>query len=358
VIYAPQSSPGLRLLPACATALWLTFGGSLSAQDLGEISTDTRLRKEPEGVPLVSLPAGAEVETKRAVGEWHEVEVEGWIFSRSTEPTRRDGFDLVVTQPDGENIRDSPNGEVIGRVRNGTLLRKEESRGGWTHVRRSGWVPTEAIAPTPARAGRPRPTPPAIAADSPKVKSSTAATVATPPASTSAPLDRAELARDAAVYAAPEAGQYGTLKGGAPARVLGRSGEWARVQFEGWVHETDLKDSPDGVLTGITAAEVRADPARFVGRTVDWKLQLIAVQTADELRTEMARGQHYLLMRGPLPEPGFVYVTVSASQAEQFRSLQALQGLTLRVIIKAPKTKFLDTPVVELVSTVSDGTGS
>ena len=173
-----------------------------------------------------------------------------------------------------------------------------------------------------------------------------------------APPDRVELAREAAVYTAPEAGQYGTLKSGAPARVLGHSGEWARVQFEGWVHESDLKDAPAGVLTGITAAEVRADPARFVGRTVDWKLQLIAVQTADELRTEMARGQNYLLMRGPLPEPGFVYVTVSASQAAEFRALQALQGLTLRVIIKAPRTKFLDTPVVELVSTVSEGTGS
>jgi hypothetical protein len=356
VIYAPQSSPGLRLLPACVTALWLGFGVPLSAQDLGEISTDTRLRKDPEGVPLVSLPAGAEVETKRAVGEWHEVVIDGWIFSRSTEPTRRDGFDLVVTQSEGENIRESPNGEVIGRVRNGTLLEKEETRGGWIHVHRSGWVPADAIvSSTAAPAGRPRPTPPAVKPDSPKVQTPV---TTTPAAIGSPPPDRVELAREAAVYAAPEAGQYGTLKSGAPARVLGHSGEWARVQFEGWVHESDLKDAPAGVLTGITAAEVRADPARFVGRTVDWKLQLIAVQTADELRTEMARGQNYLLMRGPLPEPGFVYVTVSASQAAEFRALQALQGLTLRVIIKAPKTKFLDTPVVELVSTVSDGTGS
>jgi hypothetical protein len=104
----------------------------------------------------------------------------------------------------------------------------------------------------------------------------------------------------------------------------------------------------------VTAAEVRADPARYVGRPVDWRLELIAVQTADELRTEMPKGQLYLLTRGPLPEPGFVYVMVTPSQAEEFRALQALQELTLRVIIKAPRTRFLSTPVVELVSRISE----
>jgi hypothetical protein len=76
------------------------------------------------------------------------------------------------------------------------------------------------------------------------------------------------------------------------------------------------------------------------------------VQTADDLRVEMTKGQLYLLTRGPLPEPGFVYVTVTPKQAEEFRALQALQELTLRVIIKAPRTRFLATPVVELVSRV------
>ena len=77
-------------------------------------------------------------------------------------------------------------------------------------------------------------------------------------------------------------------------------------------------------------------------------------KTADDLRIEMPKGQLYLLTRGPLPEPGFVYVTITPEQAEQFRALQALQELTLRVKIKAPRTRFLATPVVELVSRVAD----
>ena len=43
-------------------------------------------------------------------------------------------------------------------------------------------------------------------------------------------------------------------------------------------------------------------------------------------------------------------MTVTETQASEFRALQALQELTLRVIIKAPRTRFLATPVVELVS--------
>jgi hypothetical protein len=326
----------------------------LSAQDQGEISTDTRLRKEPEGVPLVSLPAGTEVETKGARGEWHEVVVEGWIFSSSTAPTQRDGYDLLVrASADGENIRESPNGEVIGRVRNGTLLRKLETRGGWTHVSRAGWVPSNAIGAKVA-SDTPAVSQPAQAARPPASAPASSAPVSSPPAKSPTDPDRAAIARETPVFATPQGGQYGTLQTGAPARVLGRSGEWARVQLEGWVRESDLEEASGGALTGITAAEVRSDPPRYVGRTVEWRLQLIAVQTADELRTEIPRGQSYLLTRGPLPEPGFVYVTVTEAQAAEFRTLPALQEFTLRVLIKAARTKYLTTPVVEFVSRVAE----
>ncbi len=315
--------------------VFLLLSPSLRAQELREISTATRLHKEPKGIALVSLPAGTSVEPKRTRGDWREVSIEGWIFTRSTESTRRDGFDLVVTAAQGENIRRSPNGEIVGRVRAGTLLRKGEVRGGWTRVRRTGWVPRGAVAPAPvqpeAPAQGPGPPPPP------------------PPDS----AERAEVARQTAVYAAPEGGQYATLQAGTPTRVLSRSGEWTRVQVEGWVRESDLRAASGGALAGITAAEVRSDPARYVGGTVDWRLELIAVQQADALRPEIPEGHTYLLTRGPLPEPGFVYVMVTESQAAEFRALQALEELTLRVVIKAPRTRFLATPVVELVSRVN-----
>jgi hypothetical protein len=344
VIYAPQSSPSLRRLPACAAIVWLLLARPLFGQDQSEISTDTRLRKDPDGIPLVSLPAGTEVESRETRGDWHEIEVEGWIFTNSTAPTERDGFDLVVTAPGGENLRASPNGEVVARVRNGALLRKLGTRGGWTHVSRAGWVPRNVVQSSSEPVDTPVVAQPAAGS----------ATPASSPASSrpAAELERAAVARETSVLATPQGGQYGMLRIGAPAKILGRSGEWVKVAVEGWVRESDLDAASGGALTGITAAEVRAEPARYVGRTVEWRLQLIAVQTADELRTEMPRGQKYLLTRGPLPEPGFVYVIVTDTQAEQFRALPALQEVTLRVTIKAARTKFLTTPVVELASRV------
>jgi hypothetical protein len=299
------------------------------------------------------------VEPRRSRGEWREVVIEGWIFTRSTDATTRDGFDLVVTAPGGENIRESPNGRVLARVRTGTLLRKEGVRGTWTRVSRAGWVPQETVRGAREESGAPiarrapaDPTPPMDEpVESGALPTQAAASTLEEVAGDSAPV---RVSRETAIFAAPQGGPYGILQPGAPTRVLRRSGEWTRVQLEGWVRDVDLGGGVGTSLGSVTAAEVRADPARYVGRPVDWRLELIAVQTADELRTEIPKGQLYLLTRGPLPEPGFVYVMVTPAQAEEFRALQALQELTLRVIIKAPRTRFLSTPVVELVSRLSE----
>jgi hypothetical protein len=135
--------------------------------------------------------------------------------------------------------------------------------------------------------------------------------------------------------------------------VLGRTGEWARVQVEGWVRQADLEAADGGALAGVTAEEVRAAPDRYVGQTLDWRLQVISVQTADELRAELPPGQPYLLTRGPLPEPGFVYVAIPPDRVAAFRALAPLQEVVLRVKIRAARTRYLATPVAELASVVS-----
>jgi hypothetical protein len=179
--------------------------------------------------------------------------------------------------------------------------------------------------------------------------SSVARTVTAAPASPS--TEGVETLRETGLSRAPDSGAMATLPAGTPARVVGRSGEWVRVQVDGWVRETDVKPAQAGVLAGISAAEVRATPEKFVGQTLDWRLQIIAVQLADELRPEMPPGQPYLLTRGPLPEPGFVYVMIPAERIAEFRALPALHEMTLRVTLKAARTRYLATPVVELIST-------
>ncbi len=285
------------------------------------------------------------METGPARGNWREATVEGWIYTPSTSPTRRDGFVLVVTEEEGENLRRSPNGELVGRAREGTLLERVGQKGKWTRVRREGWIPRQAVQKPQAsqkpqgNAAARRP----VAAPKP---------VAALPAVDSGP-DPFRTARETGLSATPDGPAVGTLQTGIPARVIGRNGDWARVRVEGWVREADLQPSEGGALPGVTAAEVRATPDRYVGQQLDWRLQIISVQIADELRAEMAPGQPYLLTRGPLPEPGFVYVAIPPGQVDRFRALPPLHEAVLRVAIRAARTRYLATPVAELVSVVS-----
>src|SRR5690606_36234516 len=154
---------------------------------------------------------------------------------------------------------------------------------------------------------------------------------------------RMEIARATPLHAVPEGPELGTLAAGTPLEVVGRAGEWVRVRSEGWVRETELKPATGGPLVGVTAAEVRANPERYVGQVVEWKVQYVSIAVADELRPEMPPGQPYVLARGPLPEPGFVYVMVTPDELERIKSLPALTELLIRASVRAARTRFLAT---------------
>jgi len=334
----------------------LVIATSTAAGQETSLIAPTDLHREPEGTPLVSLPAGAPLETGEVKGDWKEATVDGWVYTASTSRTKREGFDLVVTADEGENLRAAPNGRIVGRLREGTLLERVGAKGKWTHVRRDGWVPRRAVMPrrSPAQGQAPRAAPPPAA----QAKAAAAAAPPAKPAPAPADEEPMELARQVSLSAAPDGPPLATVQGGVPARVVGRAAGWVKVQVDGWIKEEDLKPSESGAVMGVTAEEVRTSPDRYVGQTLQWRLQLIAVQSADELRSEMAPGQPYLLMRGPLPEPGFVYVTIPAERVADFRALPPLRELVLRLTIRAARTRYLTTPVAELVSVVSGMEGS
>ena len=58
----------------------------------------------------------------------------------------------------------------------------------------------------------------------------------------------------ATLEATPEGGQLATLEAGTSGRVVGRAGDWVRVQFEGWVRSSDLKPAADGALVLVRLA--------------------------------------------------------------------------------------------------------
>jgi hypothetical protein len=161
---------------------------------------------------------------------------------------------------------------------------------------------------------------------------------------------RAQSARRTTLYRAPEGPEAGTLGPSTPLRVVSRSGDWTRVQLEGWVKSADVATEGPGVLVGVTAAELRTDPQRYVGQTLRWTLQYIAIQQADELRPEIPAGRMYLLARGPLPERGFVYVVVAEAKQSLVSALTPLSIIQITARVRAGRSHYLGNPVVDLLS--------
>jgi len=363
-----QFSRALRALPVVC---WLgpsAPDASLAAQARYRISTDGAwFFQEAGGKRLARLARGAQVAGGDARGDWLAVTLEGWIFATSVGPTPRAGFDLAVTRTPEENLRSAPAGALVGKLPQGFLLTKVN--GGdtdrWVHVTRAGWVQSGDVEPvatvvssrtaadsdtaaarlTPGRSpgdegtpGRPKGLP-----DGRRAGVSRGDTGAADPT-------RVESARRTVLYRAPEGAPTGTLAPSAPLRVLGRSGEWTRVEIDGWVRSGDLQTAPAGVLVGVSAGELRAEPQRYVGQVLRWTLQFIAVQKADELRPDMPNGATYLLARGPLPERGFVYVVVPDAKRAQLDALTPLATVQVTARVRAGRTRFLGNPVLDLMS--------
>lgn len=336
--YAPQSSPARRWLPVGVIAALALLPGLAIAQQRVRTSAESPLTKDPGDQPLGTLAKGVDVTIGARQGDWITITLDGWIFTSSVAQTQRDGYDLITTRRPAENLRTVAKGPLLARLQNGVLLKKLETKGGWTHVQRSAWIQAKVV----GNAG----------------DTTTTATAAVDTQDTTTMVGhRVDVPKGTRVYQAAEGQLIATLAPGAKARVVSRAGDWVHVQIDGWVKDSTIKVNDSNVLTGVSLAELRADPSKYIGQTVEWRVQFLAVQKADELRPEMPSGSTYLLTRGPLPEPGFVYVIVPADKAAQFSAVPALQELLLRVIVKAPQTRYLANPVVELVS-VEKGLGT
>jgi hypothetical protein len=346
-----QSSRAVRALPV---VLCLALPLSLAAQARYRVVTDgTWFYQEAGGKRLARVARGAILVGGESQDAWQAVTLEGWIFATSVGATPRAGYDVGVTRAPEENLRSAPAGALIAKLPQGFLLTRvvDGSSGRWVHVTRAGWVEKSALElvapvahartatadsdssiPRPALSRRPGAGPPDTAAP--------------------ALLDpsRVESARRTVLYRAPEGPPAGTLAPAAPLRVLGRSGDWTRVQLEGWVRSSDLELAPPGVLVGITAAELRAEPQRYTGQLLRWTLQYISQQKADELRPEIPNGATYCLARGPLPEHGFVYVIIPEAKRAQLETLTPLATIQVTARVRTGRTRFLGTPVLDLIS--------
>lgn len=318
---------------ACVLSAMVGFARPSHGQDQFRTQITENFRRDSSTASpiLASLMANVTVTGEDVGGRWVRITLDGWIWAASTVPTSRDGFHRRVSQGGGENLRDGPRGSIIAELNEGCLLMELERQGDWIHVRRTGWMWGQslvAMASGPSGAGAIGDSAiPGVAPD----------------------LDRAVVANPTALRSVPDGDTMATLGAETPVRVLARSGDWVRVQAEGWIREDELRAGTPGVLVGVSGGEVRARPDEFVNRVVQWTLQFIALQRADEVRYDIPVGQRYLLMRGPLPETGFVYVTITDEQVESFEQMEPLTRLVLVGRIRTGRSRYLGNPVLQLL---------
>jgi hypothetical protein len=340
-----QVSQIIRALPVV-----LSLATPALAQGRYRVSNDGEwFYQEPGGRRLARLARGAIVAGGATRAEWTQVTLEGWIFATSVGPSPRPEFDLAVTHAPEENLRSSGGGALVARLAEGFGLKKVDQNDRWVHVTRDGWVQTSALALIPdVTATR-------TVSDSDSVSNQGGLTPGRSPggdstAASPALPNRAQPPRPTTLYRAPDGPEAGTVSAETPVRVLGRTGDWARVQVEGWVKATELQAAPPGVQIGVSAAELRAEPQRYAGQVLRWTVQFIAVQKADDLRPDIPAGATYVLARGPLPERGFVYVIIPDGRLASVQTLAPLANIQVTVKVRQGRSRYLGNPVVDLIS--------
>ena len=326
-----------------------------AAAQVAEVTREENFRNEPNGGLIGVLAPGTELVFHGRRENWIEATMEGWVWSRSLLTTERANYDLVVSTGEGENLRDRPSGEILGRLEDGTFLLELERIPGWIRVRRRGWiwaasvsVDESASAPDAAVTSVPVTPPP----------SSSASAGASPPPRTtgSAPPGVLRSTRGLAILSAPNGDTLSVLDPDAEVSVLAREGNWARVRIEGWVWQptggdTDATSAPvTSSGAGPTLDEVRRDPAANRGRIVTWSLQYVSLERAEAIRTDFFEGEPFLLMR---PAGGdssrFVYVAVPPELLSSVGALVELETLTVVGRIRTGASRLTGSPILDLI---------
>lgn len=288
-------------------------------------------RAAPDGVVLAEVLRGTSMTLEQRRGGWGAVLLEGWIWEPSVREEAVDGHDLVVSAPGGENLRLTPNGDRLARLRTGMRLDRIASRGSWIQVRRQGWIWLQSVEVTGVSAAqRPAVTP--SSAERPTAISRAGQT-------------------GAALLGNPGGDTLAVVTPGAELELLSREGNWARVRATGWVWVPLLAAASESgtVLTDISAAVLAENADSFRGRVLEWTVQFISLERAERIRTDFYEGEPFILARGPGDEPGFVYIAVAPDQLGAVQTLAPLQRIRVRARVRTGRSTLMNAPVLDLV---------
>ena len=149
-----------------------------------------------------------------------------------------------------------------------------------------------------------------------------------------------------AILAAPGGDTLAMLAGQAAPELLESDGEWARVRVEGWVRAAA---GAFAAPPGLRLSQVRAEPERYRGQRVRWRVQFLGVERADELRPDIPSGRAFALLRDPGGEPGFVYALVPSTLVERVTTLTALARIEIVGEIVTGRSELTGHPILEIL---------
>ncbi len=322
---------------ALATALLLACPAIAQPQASARVRVaQENFRKDPNGTQLATVVRGTELSLISEQGGWLEVELSGWVWAPSVSETDRDGFDLSVQAAGGENLRARPQGPIQARLLEGCLLERVAAEGKWFQVKRRGWIWKGSVEVS----GRP------AAAAGP------AASGSQQPAATPAPAEPGLITAVSPldVYAAPDGDSIARLRPGAQAQVLGRTGDWIRVRVDGWVYGPAALDSATHLADtgGLTPAQLRADPGRYKGALIRWRVQFISLRRAEKARSDFGEGEPFIHARGAAGDAGFVYLAVPEQLFAAAERLRPLEYVTVVGRVRTGRSSLLGSPVIDL----------
>ncbi len=138
---------------------------------------------------------------------------------------------------------------------------------------------------------------------------------------------------------------------------MGRAGDWLRVRVDGWVYGPAAVDSGLTIEdTGnLTPAQLRAEPGRYKGALVRWRLQFISLQRAEPARTDFAPGEPFILARGAAGDVGFVYLAVPDELLPAAERLKSLEFVTVVGRVRTGRSKLLGSPVIDVTEIETKG---
>jgi hypothetical protein len=329
--------------------------GLLSAQSVRLTVPEENFRKEPlvsSGNRLATVLEGAVLDVVGRQGRWHEAALAGWIWRPSVSADQRDGFDLVVSKPGGENLREAPDAQSrrVAILERGMLLDSLEVQGNWVRVRRVAWVWSGSVTET---GGQVVTAPPPQEVDTVSAASGgNAALVPAAPSSAASLPDRLVIPESPVVMlVSPEGDTVATLLTGADVAVVSRQGEWARVRLEGWVREQSTLPSDSAAASdSLTAADLRANPEQYVGRRVRWSVQYVSLKRAEAVRTEFYEGEPFILARPADESGGFVYIAVPPELLSQVELLDPLQIVEVLGRVRTGRSALMGVPILDLIA--------